>query len=129
MTNTIKITKCDNQLILLALTEDTSSSYEICDIKSGCGNIVDLTINIDEGKYDGPIQFDISTPNKRLDKTSRVNLPKGNYILVYAGVNCGGPYNFHFSLNGTVSSLPNNEEKPLFGVIWSKGDNSLKFSV
>ena len=116
MSNTIKITKCDNQLILTAF--QWSESYEICNLKAASN--LDYTITIKEGTYTGPATQD----------SPIVHLPKGTYNLVYTGINWGGPYNFEFNINdGQPYQLLNNPNKPLVGVIWSLGNNSISFNV
>ncbi len=115
MSNTIKVTKCDNQLILTAF--QWSKSYEICNLKAASN--LDYNITIKEGPYTGPATQDSPT----------VYLPKGDYNLVYAGINWGGPYNFEFEFQEKKYQLLNNASKPLVGVIWSLGNNSISFNV
>ena len=116
MSNTIKITKCDNQLILTAF--QWSESYEICNLKAASN--LNYTITIKEGTYTGPAT----------QASPIVHLPKGTYNLVYTGINWGGPYNFEFKINdGQPYQLLNDVNKPLVGVIWSLGNNSISFDV
>ena len=125
--NTIKITDCDNQLILLALQANGTSSYEICNIQSGNNNPVDVQIQIISGNYDKPVVA--NGVNKPLNAKHQVTLPKGEYKLVYAGVNWGGPYDFKFKFNDIEPSLPNDPDKHLYGVVWAKGDRDISFIV
>ena len=115
MSNTIKITKCDNQLILTAF--QWSNSYEICNLKAASN--LDYNITIKEGPYNGPATQD----------SPIVHLPKGDYNLVYTGINWGGPYNFEFHFQEKKYQLLDNASKPLVGVIWSLGNNSITFKV
>jgi hypothetical protein len=125
MKNNIKITACDNQLILLAVV--TEASYELCNIQSGNFMPVSVEISLEAGEYSGPIHANgVNTP---IDITKTVKLPAGTYTLLYSGINWGGPYNFNFTFNGESYKLVDDPKNPLFGVIWNKGDNSIQFTV
>lgn len=126
MSNTINITACDNQLVLFAVTG--SASYEICNIQSGNYNTVLVDINLQAGDYAGPV--DANGVNSAIDLPNQsVSLPAGTYTLLYSGINWGGPYNFKFTFGGVPYELTNDPSKPLFGVIWNKGDNEIQFTV
>lgn len=129
MSNTIKITACDNQLILFAINEDASDCFEICNIKSGNYNSVDVVINLTEGTVGQTVTANgVNGPISMPDAS--FSLPKGKYTLLYSGINWGGPYNFSFSLNGdTPYALSNDSKKPLFGVIWNQGNDSITFEI
>lgn len=130
MTNSINITKCDNQLILVAVNNDnTNETVEICNIVSGNTNTVNVTIEIEEGTSVETVRLNGLQQN--LSGTHKIQMPKGNYSLVYAGINWGGPYNFEFNLNGgRPYQLLNKADKPLNGVIWSLGNlDTIKFDV
>ncbi|WP_299889542.1 hypothetical protein [uncultured Lacinutrix sp.] len=126
--NTIKISACDNQLFVFAVNQSNKDlSYQICNIKSGNFNTVDVTIALSEGTFAGTYALD--GVNQNLNDSTTVNLPAGDYVLYYAGINWGGPYNFDFTFNKDQYKLPNNPNQPLDGVIWSKGDNDITFSI
>ena len=130
MTNTINITKCDNQLILVAVNNDnTNETVQICNIVSGNFNTVDITILIEEGSSTETVQ--LNGLQQDLSGTYSINVPKGNYSLVYVGINWGGPYNFQFNVNGGQPyQLLNKADKPLNGAIWSLGNlDTIKFDV
>ncbi|MDH7447651.1 hypothetical protein [Aquimarina sp. 2201CG14-23] len=127
MSNTIKITQCDNQLVLFAIPQGEGNSYQLCNIKSGNFNSVDVNLQIEAGSYSGG--FDANGVGGPLNESGTVQLPAGEYTLVYAGLNWGGPYNFDFTFNGKPYILANDPKKPLYGVIWSKGDNGISFTV
>jgi hypothetical protein len=128
MSNTIEITACDNQLFVFAVNQkDQNQSYQICNIKSGNLHSVNVTVALAEGIFAGTYSQD--GVNGNLDTNTTVNLPKGDYVLYYAGLNWGGPYNFEFTFNKDTFKLPNNPNQPLDGVIWSKGDNDITFSI
>jgi hypothetical protein len=131
MSNSINITKCDNQLILIAVNNtNTNDTVEICNIKSGNSNTVDVTINIEEGSS-VPASIQLNGLDKDLSGTYSIQVPAGDYSLVYVGVNWGGPYNFEFTMNKSEPfKLLNNPAKPLNGAIWDLGNlNAIKFSV
>lgn len=121
MTNTLNIKKADNQLILIAY--QWSKSYEICNVKYA--GDMDLKIDIKEGEYTGPVKVKGTVPSN----PQTVNLPKGDYTLVYVGLNWGGPYNFEFEFNKKKYELLNDPNKPLVGAIWSLGNDSISFNV
>lgn len=125
MSNTIKISKCDNQLFLVAV--NAQDSFLIAEIKSGYNQPVDISLEIEEGDYSGAFTaFGVRSP---LRKNGSVSVPKGDYSLVYMGLNWGGPYNFDLNFNGETFKLENDPAKPLEGAIWNKGDLNITFTV
>lgn len=125
MSNNIQITKCDNELIVLAL--QGNQSYELCNIKSGNNNSVIVHIDIDQGEYTGAVK--LNGVNGPLNAEKRVALPAGEYTLVYAGVNWGGPYQFAMTVNGEPRSLPAGSAGEQFGFIWDDGNDHLQITV
>ena len=129
--NTIKITKCDNQLVIYAIdvvSSTTQNSYEICNVKSGFNNTVDVNITINQGaEASGPVTGNgvdqpLNIPN------GEVTLPAGQYALVYTGLNWGGPYQFDMEFNGQPLNLPYNSGGKN-GAIWNLGNMDLTFEV
>ncbi|WP_406850177.1 hypothetical protein, partial [Chromobacterium phragmitis] len=113
MANTIHITASDNQVILTAYV--WGNSYQIADIKSGNSNPVNVTINLKQGQYTGPLSLDgVDTP---LSGTYNVYLAPGQYTLVGTGINWGGPQSFAVSLNG--AALKTQYSNPEEGVVWA----------
>lgn len=101
MSNTIKITATDNELILIAY--QWSASFEICRILSGNSNAVNIAINIYPGQFQGTLLLDgINNP---LSGTYNIALAKGQYSLIGLGIDWGGPQAFAFSLNGTAAGF------------------------
>lgn len=130
MANTINITKCDNQLILIAVNNDnTNETVEICNIQSGNFNNVNVTIDIVEGAAGSSETIRLNGLQKDLSGNYTINVPSGNYSLIYTGINWGGPYNFEFDLNGEKHQLLNNPSNPLNGAIWNLGNLDLTFKV
>ncbi len=126
MSNTLTISKCDNELIVLAV--NGSSSYKICDVQSGNTNLVNVGISIEAGAYTEPAV--INGVNGPINKPSEVvNIPSGNYSLVYVGLNWGGPYNFDIEFNGKPYQLKNDPNQALEGAIWNRGNLDIAFSV
>lgn len=98
MSNTIKISACDNELYLIAYKTDGSNSYQLAHLKSGNNNEVDVTIEVECGDYQ-----DISTfngINDAIKKTYSVKLPVGTYKIVAASLNWGGPWAYGYHFNG-----------------------------
>lgn len=114
-TNVLKITKCDNQLIMFAVAED-QMMYQIARV--GSGPFVDIEISLVEGAYDQPQP--IYNPGPAINK-SNVALPRGTYTIYYTGFNAGGPYNFEFTLNEHHHMLLDNPNEPLLGFMWNLG--------
>ena len=112
--NVLKITKCDNQLIMFAVAPG-GVMYQI--VRAGSGPFVDIEISLIKGDYVQPQPiFNPTTPQK-----TDVALPAGTYTIYYTGFNSGGPYNFEFKLNNHHHMLLNDPAKPLLGFIWNLG--------
>lgn len=105
MPSIIKISKCDNELILIAY--QGSSSFEICRILSGNNNPVDVTVNIYAGQFQGTLQLDGIQPARPLTGSYNVSLAAGTYSLVAVGIDWGGPLAFAYTLNGTAAAFVN----------------------
>ncbi|MCJ8208584.1 hypothetical protein MUY27_02615 [Mucilaginibacter sp. RS28] len=101
-TNTINVTACDNELIILAY--QWGGSFELMRILSGNTNPVNVNINIANGQYSGPIV--LNGVNSALSGTYDVYLSPGSYSLLLMGVNWGGPQQFTIAFNGQTYSLP-----------------------
>ena len=125
MKNKINVTAADNELFLLAMRIDATECYELGHIKSGNSHSVDVKIAIEAGDY--LPQDTLNGINSDLEMDYTVNIPSGDYALLYSGANWGGPYNFHFKLNEQDFQLKNGES--LIGVIWNKGDDKARFTV
>jgi len=126
--NQIDITKCDNQLLLFAInSQDNNATYEICNIQSGNNNSVNVQIQLAAGAFSGT--YRVNGLNTQLSESVTVKLPPGQYSLIYAGLNWGGPYNFQFSFNQVNYELLNNPNHNLEGVVWALGNKSIVFNV
>lgn len=125
MSNIINISNCDNQLVIFAYNDGVS--YELCNVQSGNFNSVDINLQIEEGDYAGGINA--NGVNAPLSENSTVKIPTGTYTLVYVGLNWGGPYSFEFNFNSKNYKLENNPQKPLEGVVWALGNDSISFNV
>lgn len=112
-TNTLHITACDNELIVLAY--QWGASFEVCTILSGNSNSVDVTIPINTGPYQDGIKLD--GVNSPLSGTYPVSLVVGDYSLAFIGIDWGGPEQFSFTFNGQTYELPygNNAD----GLVWT----------
>jgi hypothetical protein len=121
--NTIKISKCDNQLVMYAVSEN--ASYQICNIQSGYNNPVDVTIALSAGPVGTTVEANGVT--QPLNVSGAFTLPAGQYSLVYTGLNWGGPYNFDFEFNGQTYSLPEGNGKS--GAVWNLGNLDITFTV
>lgn len=97
---TIQITKCDNQIVVYATT--WNNSYQICDIQSGNNNLVDVSINLVNGAYTGPLQLNGVAPGKKLSGTYNVAIPETKVNLGIAGLDWGGEADFSVSVNGAA---------------------------
>lgn len=98
MSNTIQVSACDNELIILAYQEGVS--YEIGRILSGNGEAVNVSIDLLAGDYVGTSLFNgIITP---LDVSVTTYIPSGSYSLLFLGINWGGPSSFTVSVGGTA---------------------------
>lgn len=115
MPSTIKITKCDNELILVAY--QFGGSYEICHILSGNNQAVNVTLELKPGQFTGGLLLNgVTTP---LRGTFVVPLDAGKYTLAAVGINWGGPQQFAFRLNTQAFSLPLSPVGE--GVVWIGG--------
>jgi hypothetical protein len=97
----INVTECDNELTALAVPSDGSSSVELFHFKLGGGI--------------GPAPINYTIPNINI-------LPPGNYTLLLAGTNWGGPANFKVKVNyasGPPTVLSYGETNPGVGVVWT----------
>lgn len=98
MSNTIQISACDNELIILAYQEGVS--YEIGRILSGNGQAVNVSLDLLAGDYVGASLFNgINVP---LDASITTYIPSGSYSLLFLGINWGGPSSFTVSVGGTA---------------------------
>ena len=100
--NNIKVTKCDNEVYILAVAAGPESernylSNQLCHIQSGGGQEVDVTINIEEGIYEQPATF--NSPFRPLNITSEVRLPKGDYNILAVGIDWGGGRDIDIKIN------------------------------
>lgn len=129
--NTIKITKCDNQLVIYAIdvvSSPTQNSYEICNIKSGYNNAVDVNITISQGDAASAPVTGNGVDQPLNIANGEVTLPAGQYALVYTGLNWGGPYQFEMEFNGQPQSLPYSSGGKN-GAVWNLGNMDLTFEV
>ena len=101
MANTITVTACDNELVILAYNGD--NSYELCRILSGNNQSVNVTLNIQPGTYEGAIVLD--GVNQPLNVTVPPTVPSGAYSILMLGVDWGGPTQFTTTVNGTPHNL------------------------
>ena len=101
MANTIQVTACDNELIVLAYQWGTS--FELCRILSGNLQPVNVTLNITQGIYEGTIV--LNGVNQPLNLAIPQTLAAGNYSILLLGVDWGGPAAFTVNVNGTPFTL------------------------
>ncbi|TNE30993.1 MAG: hypothetical protein EP346_02115 [Bacteroidetes bacterium] len=95
--STVKITACDNQLILVATTWE--KSYLVANIQSGNGNSVDVTLNLDYAKqFSGTVNLD--GVNQPLSGTYSVTIPEEKVNLSMIGINWGGAADLAVNLDG-----------------------------
>lgn len=96
--STVKITACDNQILLVATTWE--KSYLVANIQSGNGNSVDVTLDLDYGNtFSGTV--DLNGVNQPLSGTYSVKIPEEKVNLAMIGVNWGGAADFAINLDGT----------------------------
>ena len=96
----IHVTECDNELIGLAVPSSGTFSSELFHFKLGGGI--------------GSSPMNYTVRNDAL-------LPPGNYTLLLAGINWGGPANFKVTVNytsGPPTDLTYGEPNPGIGVVW-----------
>lgn len=104
------------------------SVLRICNIKSGNNNPVSVGIQLEAGSsFSGTVEA--NGVSSDINENVTVQLPAGEYSLVYTGLNWGGPYNFGFTFNNEKYSLTDDPSKPLTGAIWNLGNLDIKFSV
>ena len=120
MSNTITVTDCDNELIVLAY--QWGASFELCRILSGNTNSVNVTLNIQSGSYQGTMVLD--GVNQALSQTITQTLSSGTYSLLLLGVNWGGPAQFTVSVNGTSYTLPY-QAQGAGGLLFNRGPISI----
>lgn len=119
MNNSINITQCDNQLIIVAVSVKTQQFYEIANV--GSGPAVDFTINLVKGVYVRPEIYTNRTSTSPAPSTTNIGLPAGKYLIYYTGLNAYGPYNFEFTLNGETFKLLNGQAAAKYGYVWNHG--------
>ena len=118
MANTINVTACDNELIILAY--QATGSFELCRILSGNLNPINVTININEGSYQGTQV--INGINVPIPPTSfTTTLPAGSYNLLLLGIDWGTTSIFTVNVNGTNYNYPQTTTKGLGGLVWNAG--------
>ncbi len=131
MNNSINITKCDNQLVIVAVSKETQEFYELANV--GSGPAVDFTINLIEGTYVRPEVYTNATSISPASKTTSLGLPTGKYLIYYTGFNAYGPYNFEFTLNGGTYKLLNDSKAAArYGYVWNHGGpqpSEIEFSI
>jgi hypothetical protein len=102
MPNTITVTACDNELIVLAY--QWGASFELCRILSGNNQPVNVTLTLQSGAYQGTIV--LNGVNQPLSQNITQTLASGAYSLLLLGVDWGGPSQFTVDVNGTPYTLP-----------------------
>jgi hypothetical protein len=116
MSNTINVSACDNELIILAY--QWGGSFELCRILNGNAFSVNQNITINNGPYQGTqiISNGITGP---INGTSALTLPSGVYTLLLLGIDWGGPQEFTATVNGKkyVSPPASTGE----GLVWNSG--------
>lgn len=115
MTNSIKVTACDNELIVLAY--QGGASFELCRILSGNFNSVNVGITVETGAYLGTQV--LNGVNNPLSQNITVTLATGAYQLLLLGIDWGGPQQFTVNVNGTEYALPQSIEGN--GLVWNPG--------
>lgn len=101
MSNVIKVTACDNELIILAY--QWGASYQLCRILSGNFMPVNFKLDIKAGAYQGSETIDGVT--QPINQQVSTFLPVGNYSLLLLGIDWGGPAQFTVEVNGTPYTL------------------------
>jgi hypothetical protein len=95
VSNTIRITACDNEVFLIAY--QSGGSYVLAHLNSGYNFPVDVTVTILSGDYS-----QVPTLNGQsgaLKESYTVYLPEGTYTVVAVCVNWGGPWAYAYQLN------------------------------
>ena len=106
MPNTITVTACDNELVVLAYQWD--ASFELCRILSGNSQPVNVTLNLVSGVYQGTITLNGVTQPLNVNVTQ--TLAPGAYSIQLLGIDWGGPAQFTVNVNGTPYTLPFTQE-------------------
>jgi hypothetical protein len=119
MSNTITVSKCDNELVVLAY--QWGASFELCRILSGNTQPVNVTLNILPGPYTGTIV--LNGVNQPLSQTITQNLAGGTYSILLLGIDWGGPAEFTVNLNDTTYTLPLQPTGD--GLLFNKGPFSI----
>ena len=116
MANSMTVTACDNELVIMAYTP--SASFELCQILSGNSQPVNVTLGIQPGSYQNTIV--LNGVNQPLKQTITQSLPAGTYSILMLGVNWGGPSQFNVNLNGSSYELTFNPNGPV-GLTFNPG--------
>ena len=119
MSNTITVTKCDNELIVLAY--QWGASFELCRILSGNSQPVNVTLNLQSGSYQGTIV--LNGVNQPLNQTVTQTLSPGTYSILLLGVDWGGPAEFTVTVNTAPYTLPYQSEGA--GLLFNPGPISI----
>lgn len=119
-TNTLNITACDNELLIVASA--WGESYLLANIKSGNEHNVNFTLTIAEGAAPtAPIN--LNGVNGDLTTPQNVTLPAGTYRLNIVGINWGGPTAFNVQLNENPAyKYAGSSQEPL---IWTGGNPAI----
>ncbi len=120
MANTIQVTACDNELIVLAY--QSGASFELCQVLSGNLNTVSVTLTINAGTNTGTQIFNGTTGP--LNITASTNLTSGQYSLLILGINWSGQSQFTVVVDGTTYSFPLQQDAPS-GLVWNPGPISI----
>jgi len=112
MSNLINISRCDNELYIIAIGGAPGFSYQLCHVLSGGNNLVDVTANLSKGEYAQPITYNGAT--KPLQETYNVSLPKGTYSILAVGIDWGGGTQANFSItsNGATEEFGTGQYNP-----------------
>ena len=117
---TIKVTQCDNEMVLMAY--DGSNGYVVANL-SYTGNVTRTAeITIHAGNYVNPAYITNNSP-----QNVSVALPAGSYQLVAAGVNWlqseSNPWSFSYRVNnGPVQQ--GHGSGPKDGIVWQSNPQS-----
>jgi len=94
--NIIKVIATDNELKFLVY--QWGASFEVATIMSGNNNLVDVTIPIIVGPYQGRIK--LNGVDSGLTGNFPIHLAAGEYSMLALGIDWGGPQDFKFDFNG-----------------------------
>ena len=120
MANTVAVTACDNELVILAYSP--TASYELCQILSGNSQPVNVTVGIQAGAYQNTVV--LNGVNAPLKQAITQSIPSGTYSILMLGVNWGGPTQFTTTINGNPYELAFNPQGPL-GLTFNPGPVSI----